>query len=114
VALLLAGLVGLGWLGWLRWRARRLVASGRRVQVELLRAEPVRAWAFTGLQPHRLVCAWTDPEAPAKPLIMESGVFFGAPNVPELKDRLYAYLAPNGSPGYHVDLSGLPAARRLV
>jgi hypothetical protein len=114
VALLLPALAGLGWLLGLGWRARRLVASGRRVQVELLRAEPVRAWAFTGLHPHRLVCAWTDPTAPAKPLILESGMFFGAPNVAEIKDRLFAYLAPDGSGAYHIDLSVLPASRRLV
>jgi hypothetical protein len=113
IGLLLPALGVMGWLFWLRAKTRRMVATGRRVPVELLRAQPLAQWNFTGLRPQRLVCAWTNPAAPAKPVIMESQVIFG--QLPEaiMQGKWYAYQDPADPTRHDVDLSGLPARMRL-
>ncbi len=113
-ALLAFGLLVMGWLLQLRAKAQRLVAEGRKVKVELLRAEPVPQWAFTGLQPHRIVCAWTNPAIPAKPVILESQIIFGNPAEWLAEAQLFAYFDQIRPERYHVDLAWLPAKMRLV
>ncbi|MCU0451643.1 MAG: DUF3592 domain-containing protein [Bernardetiaceae bacterium] len=113
ILLFLPGLMLLGWLGWHHRRVARLRQRGQVVNADFLRAEPQLAWAWTGLRPHRIVCAWTDPAQPARPRVFESGWVLGDPTAQALATELKVLLDPAQPDRYHVDLSFLPAARYL-
>jgi Protein of unknown function (DUF3592) len=111
--LFLPGLGLLLWLVWHRYRVARLRRKGQAVRASFLRAEPQAAWAWTGLRPHRIVCAWTDPQQPARPRVYESGWVLGDPTPQAQATELKVLLDPQQPGRYHVDLSFLPASRYL-